>query len=204
MSHKIGTWNRQNSERGSGDVDLRPTSVPYVLEKSWVRANFMHQPDWTTRCLDSAWPAAAPDRCVVDKEAKSNIPLREVFYIFPTWCHRTTLIHALNAGLNVLKMFCSKDYETFGKELLAGISYKAWWSLRLIGVARGITALKMKLYHHPLQSRLPSPALPSSLFKTTSIKDTEATTWPLCGCGCANGLILSQSSLHTGFHLILH
>lgn len=153
---------------------------------------------------NSAWPAAAPDRCVVDKEAKSNIPLREVFYIFPTWCHRTTLIYALNAGLNVLKMFCSKNYETFGKELLADISYKAWWSLRLMGVARGITALKMKLCHHPLQSRLPSPAPPSSTFKTTSIKDTEATTWPLCGCGCANGLILSQGSLHTGFHLILH
>lgn len=28
-------------------------------------------------------PAAAPDRCVVDKEAKSDIPLMEVFYIFP-------------------------------------------------------------------------------------------------------------------------
>lgn len=28
-------------------------------------------------------PAAAPDRCVVDKEAKSNILLMEVFYIFP-------------------------------------------------------------------------------------------------------------------------
>ena len=101
-------------------------------------------------------------------------------------------------------MFCSKNYETFGKELLAVISYKAWCSLRLMGVARGITALKMKLCHHPLQSRLPSPAPPSSIFKTTSIKDMEATTWPLCGYGCANGLILSQGSLHTGFHLILH
>lgn len=149
-------------------------------------------------------PTAAPDRCVVDKEAKSNILLREVFYIFPAWCHRTTLIYALNAGLNVLKMFCGKDYETFGKELLAGISYKARWSLRLMGVARGIMVLKMKPCHHPLQSRLPSPAPPSSLFKTTNIKDTEATTWPLCGCGCANGLILSQGSLHTGFHLTLH
>ena len=26
--------------------------MPYVLEKSWVRADFMHQPDWTTRCID--------------------------------------------------------------------------------------------------------------------------------------------------------
>lgn len=46
-------------------------------------------------------------------------------------------------------MFCGKDYETFGEELLAGISYKAWWSLRLMGVARGIMVLKNEAVSPP-------------------------------------------------------